>query len=243
MREIKGLLKDVLRGGLGQPPRQEVQLIQGLEQLKVLRESLAPFGVEISAKGVGALPIAAPPAPQLPKQSSLEQRIAQKVQARIEKELDETLGNVFDPKEKEPEPEPREEKPESDFEVVEVPGGVMWPGTNEPVRYARDRETGKVHAVGTGFANPHFTEKFGGKLINIFEQIAVAIRQGVAGQSKQASREEIQGEVVDRRGLGAGIRVNGEGQEQEPPVESQPQEEEIPPPPPLRTSKDDDMSA
>jgi hypothetical protein len=253
MREIKGLLRDFLRGGHQPQPKPEQELMmKGLGQLQEVAKLLEPFGVRISAErlGVGAVipPAAAAPA-QLPE-SSFEKRIAQKIQARIEKELDEKINGILDPQSEKEEPEKpaQEEKPEADFEMVEVPGGVVWPGTNEPVRYARDIETGKLNLVYTGFGNPHAMEKYGGKIIDIFEQIANAIKRGAVGQQRRPLQEEMQGEVVERRGLGAGIGVgagtpeaNGHQVEEAPVAEGPPAAPVVPPMPPL--ARDDDFSA
>jgi hypothetical protein len=254
MREIKSLLRDFLRGA-NQPqprPEQEQLMMKGLGQLQEVQKLLEPFGVRISAErvGVGAVIPPATVAPAQLPESSFEKRIAQKIQARIEKELDEKINGILDPQSREEEPEKpaQEEKPEADFEMVEVPGGVVWPGTNEPVRYARDIETGKLNLVYTGFGNPHAMEKYGGKIIDIFEQIANAIKRGAVGQQRRPLQEEMQGEVVERRGLGAGIGVeavapeaNGHREVEAPVAEGSPPAPVVPPMPPL--ARDDDFSA
>lgn len=207
MRELRGLVREVLlRPGQQQQPQQQPQQELNFAQLRKLQETLAPFGIVLSAQqpglgaaGLGAMP-AMPIAPALPPRDpeavDFEKVLARKVRAGVEKQVGVVLEQVFNPKPLKAEPPPlpleeeeEEDKPEADFDVIDVPGGVVWPGTTTPMRYARDRDTGDIHWVGTALGNPHAFDKYGEKVIDFVGKLADGIKSGALGLGKPPTQQ------------------------------------------------------
>lgn len=236
MDDLKYLLREALtRGGNQQP-----QMPQGTD-LVALQSAIQTFekafGVKLTVAGLGA-----PPAqPQLPQQAArdpesqeFEAVIARKVRTGVGKRIDSLLEEILDPnaaekrrrrQQEEDEEEEDEDKPEADIDVVELP--VPYPGTDTPLRYAKNKETGEFDWLASlGVNAPVLMDRHGERIISMVETFA---RGGFAGLGRpQIPAAQQQHPSVN--GTGAGRPA--------PPPAPPPQ---APPPPPQDGDDDDDF--
>lgn len=70
------------------------------------------------------------------------------------------------------------------FEVAELPTSPKW-SNGEPVRYARNKETGDIDWLGAAMANPHVAEK-AVDIVNRVGEAIVGAAKRYAGQQEQA---------------------------------------------------------
>lgn len=230
MRELRGFLRDVLLDRQ-QPHQQQQQpdwatinsYVQQMEKTLGVKLTVQPLVQPGQPVGLGAPPPGYyqqpgyPPQPQpSPERLDYDQTLARKVRSRIEKKVDSAIDQLFDP------PKPQEEDedddfddPKIDYETVETP--VPFPGTQEPIRYARDKKTGDIHWFGTFISNPQIVTKYGEKALDI------------AGKFAEAARHAATGGLGGRPQMAAGL--NGTQPPQHPASQQ---------PPPPRQDDDDD---
>lgn len=194
VRELKQLLREALFTKQQPTVQQPDQLAALAGALNSLEKA---FGVKLTVAGAGlGAPAAAPHGPPSPPTESqeFEQSIARRLRTGMNKRIDALIETMLDPdaekkkreQEEKDNEEDEEDKPQAEFEMIEVPGGVTWPGTTEPIRYARDIETGEVdYLKSAAFGNPHAVDKYGGKVIEIIGKFADGIKAGGFGGAQQ----------------------------------------------------------
>lgn len=166
--------------GLGQP-QAPPQL--PLSALGELQQVLTPFGLTIAAKQGPQQTTAIVPAA-----SGFQQGLGQLKELAVGvsalKEVADALNGVFQG----PAPAVAEDKPEPDFEMVEVPGS-KWPN-GEPIRYARDDKG--INWFGTAMSNGYAMDKFGGAIAGIGKKIVSQINkeQGLGALEEEEEEEE-----------------------------------------------------
>lgn len=202
LRELRGFMRDVLLDRSQQPqyPQQPAapdwgainSAVQQMEKTFGVKFTVQP-PVQPQPAGLGAPPpgyvpppgYGYPPQPQQqpsPERLDYDQTLARKVRSRIEKKVDSAIDQLFDPPPKPKEEEEEEfddDAPKPDFETIETP--VPFPGTQDPIRYARDRKTGDIHWFGTLMSNPQIVTKYGEKAMDIVGKLAEAARHAAAG--------------------------------------------------------------
>lgn len=237
LRDMRGFMRDMFMDRMQQPPfpspsqQQQPQqpqqpqpdwaalqgYIQSMEKMFGVKLTVAP---PAGFSGLGAPPQQQPSAqPKAdPERLDYDQTLARKVRAKIESRVNDAIDELFSPRKEEDEDEIEEDKPLPEFETIETP--VPFPGTEEPIRYARHRKTGEIHWFGTFLSNPAAAQKYGDRVMDI------------AGKFAEAAR------VAAVRGLGGPPQPQQMGNGTQPP--QQPPQEYPPRVHPPQPSEDDD---
>jgi hypothetical protein len=239
--DLKRLMREVLLRGpqqQGQPqPQQGLDMVALTNYIQTIEKN---FGVKLTVAGLGAPPPAqlpaAPPRERDPESQEFEQTIARKVRQGVGKRIDSLLEEILDPRTaqrrraaEEEEEEEEEDKPETSFDVVEVPG-MTYPGTDQPIRYAADKETGDVDAWKTAALYvPTLLHQHGDKALEVIGKFADAFKgMGLSGRGRPQMPAHAEG-------------MNGTGVGRPSPYQPPPQQQPQQPPPPKPPGDDDDF--
>jgi hypothetical protein len=238
--DLKRLVREVLLRGpqqQGQPqPQQGLDMVALTNYIQTIEKN---FGVKLTVAGLGAPPAAqlpaAPPRERDPESLEFEQTIARKVRQGVGKRIDSLLEEALDPRTAqrrraaEEEEEEEEDKPETSFDVVEVPG-MTYPGTDQPIRYAADKETGDVDAWKTAALYvPTLLHQHGDKALEVIGKFADAFKgMGLSGRGRPQMPAHAEG-------------MNGTGVGRPPPYQPPPQQQPQQSPPPKPPGDDDDF--
>jgi hypothetical protein len=195
------------------------------------------FGVKLTVAGLGA-------PPQLPQQQPStreveEDTIAKKLRIGITRRVEDLIEEALDPKkaaarrrEADEDDEDDEDKPEADIDVVDLP--VPYPGTDVPLRYAKNKETGEFDWLASlGVNTPVLMDRHGERIISMIETFA---RGGFAGLGRPQIPGPQQQQQQQQQPQHTGMNGTGAGRPAPPPPPQAP-----PPPPPQGGDDDDDF--